>query len=312
MPPRCRYGGLYADLDLHPVATVDELLRDQTLLLPHTPNIGLTNAVMASVAGHPFLAFALRELPRYAIAWHHTSKHNTVLTSTGSTFIWAMHMRWAREHEAEQSARLVPAADWGKCSYCQLATTSLPAALSDVRQRLPVVTAAAKARSLMPRAGIDYAGVGPAAPTPTAPTAIVSGGSVGGGVAGEAAAFGMEEGSADAATLGGAITLPAARLPPRAPGPLIGTGGRWRSPLAHGEGSSWHSGDSFLVLLLFCHLDLVVTVGCAVVIYIRCRSTWRTVLVVCALLLVTAVHHHNGVLLFEVFVGRPWIWLIMT
>ena len=301
------------------MTTVDELLRDQTLLLPHTPNIGLTNAVMASVAGHPFLAFALHELPRYAIAWHHTSKHNTVLTSTGSTFIWAMHMRWAREHEAEQSARLVPAADWGKCSYCQLATASLPAALSDVPQRLPVVAAAARARSPTPRAGIVHAGVGivhagvgPAAPTATAPMAMVSGGSVSGGVAGEPAGVGVDEGSAGAGTLGGAITLTAARLPPRAPSSLIGTGGRWRSPLAHGQGSSWHSGDSFLVLLLFCHLDLVVIVGCAVVIYLRCRSTWRTVLVVCALLLVTAVHHHNGVLLFEVFVGRPWIWLIMT
>ena len=56
-----KYGGLYADLDLHPVTTVDAMLHGQTLLLPHTPNIGLTNAVMASTAGHPFMAHALRD-----------------------------------------------------------------------------------------------------------------------------------------------------------------------------------------------------------------------------------------------------------
>ena len=94
--------------------------------------------------------------------------------------------------------------------------------------------------------------------------------------------------------------------------PRPAASGRWRSPFAHGEGSSWHSRDSLLVLLLFCHLDLVVIVGCAVVIYLRCRSTQRTVLLVCVMLLFTAIHHHDGILLFEMFIGRPWIWLIMT
>ena len=41
----------------------------QRLLLPHTPNVGLTNALMASVAAHPFMGEALRLLPRYAHAW---------------------------------------------------------------------------------------------------------------------------------------------------------------------------------------------------------------------------------------------------
>ena len=68
--------------------------------------------MMASIRGHPFLSFCMRQLPNTARMWHHTSKHNIVLTSTGSTFIWAMHMRWAREHDPSESARLVPAADW--------------------------------------------------------------------------------------------------------------------------------------------------------------------------------------------------------
>ena len=78
---------------------------------------GLTNAVMASVPGHPFLDFAMHALPEYAHAWYHSSKHNTVLSSTGSTFIWAQHMRWARAHPPSEAASLLPARDWGKCSY---------------------------------------------------------------------------------------------------------------------------------------------------------------------------------------------------
>ncbi|KOO25005.1 glycosyltransferase family 32 protein [Chrysochromulina tobinii] len=106
------YGGLYADLDVHPVRPVDELLRGQTLLLPYTPNIGLTNAIVAATPGHPFLSFALRELPTYARRWYHVTRHFEVLTSTGSTFIWAMHMRWARMHSREVAASLIPAPDW--------------------------------------------------------------------------------------------------------------------------------------------------------------------------------------------------------
>ena len=79
-----RYGGLYVDLDVHPVRPVDELLRGQTLLLPYTPNIGLTNAIVAATPGHPFLSFALRELPTYARRWYHVTRHFEVLTSTGS------------------------------------------------------------------------------------------------------------------------------------------------------------------------------------------------------------------------------------
>lgn len=50
-----------------------------------------------------------------ALFRYHLSKHNTVLTSTGSTFIWAMFMRWDNE---AHPVSLIPAEDWGKCSVC--------------------------------------------------------------------------------------------------------------------------------------------------------------------------------------------------
>ena len=64
-----KYGGVYADLDIQAVERIDALLEGQQLLLPHTPNVGLTNALMASVAAHPFMSEALRLLPAYAHAW---------------------------------------------------------------------------------------------------------------------------------------------------------------------------------------------------------------------------------------------------
>lgn len=63
------YAGLYVDLDLEPAGKVDAMLRGQQLLLPHTPNIGLTNAMMASTKAHPFFEEVLKQLPNYAHAW---------------------------------------------------------------------------------------------------------------------------------------------------------------------------------------------------------------------------------------------------
>jgi mannosyltransferase OCH1-like enzyme len=117
-----KYGGVYADLDIQAVERIDALLEGQQLLLPHTPNVGLTNALMASVAEHPFMSEALRLLPAYAHAWYHLSKHNTVLSSTGSTYLWALYMRWPDTAESEPPA-LMQAHTWGKCSVCRPPTT---------------------------------------------------------------------------------------------------------------------------------------------------------------------------------------------
>lgn len=61
--------GLYVDLDLMPTGKIDAMLRGQEVLLPHTPNVGLTNAMMASRKSHPFFEESLRQLPAYAHAW---------------------------------------------------------------------------------------------------------------------------------------------------------------------------------------------------------------------------------------------------
>lgn len=113
------YGGVYADLDLLPTRPIDGLLAGHDCLLPRTPNVGLTNAFMASAANHPFFLEALRQLPRYAHAWYHVTRHNTILSSTGSTFVWAMFLRWPAG--AEQQPAIIAADQWGKTSFCEAA-----------------------------------------------------------------------------------------------------------------------------------------------------------------------------------------------
>ena len=106
---------MYSDLDIVPVERIDALLDGHALLLPRTPNVGLTNALMAAVPAHPFFERTLHELPRYKDAWYHFSKHNAVLSSTGSTFIWAMFLRWPMRYA---QPAIMPAHAWGKCSIC--------------------------------------------------------------------------------------------------------------------------------------------------------------------------------------------------
>ena len=88
--------------------------------------------------------------------------------------------------------------------------------------------------------------------------------------------------------------------------------GRWRSPFAHGEGSSWHSGSSVATLFFFCYLDLVVIALCVLGVHLHARSLRRTAIVAATLISFTAWQHYMGIIIFETLIGRPWIWLIMT
>lgn len=212
------HGGLYADLDLRPISSIEPMLRGHKLLLPHTPNVGLTNALMASTKGHPFFLEALRQLPTYEHRWYHVSKHNTVLSSTGSTFIWAMFMRYG----SPEHAALLPSEAWGKCSVC----------------KRPAATA-------------------------------------------------------------GATNI------------RMGDSGSWRSPLKHGQGSSWHSWDSVLVLSLYCKMEWLIAGGVGGLVYKRRRSILAAAAFSLCFLIPAYLQWMLGLNAFEFLICRPWIWFIM-
>ncbi|KAJ1618392.1 nucleotide-diphospho-sugar transferase [Pavlovales sp. CCMP2436] len=109
-----RYGGIYADLDIVSTRSIDRLIAGHEALLPLTPNIGITNAVMASTPGHEFFAFAIKELERYSQTWYHGTRHVTIVSSTGPTFLWSAFLHY----RGTNSVALVPAAVWGKCTVC--------------------------------------------------------------------------------------------------------------------------------------------------------------------------------------------------
>mmetsp|Transcript_25256 Transcript_25256/g.49248 ORF Transcript_25256/g.49248 Transcript_25256/m.49248 type:complete len:345 (+) Transcript_25256:68-1102(+) len=111
-----KYGGVYADLDIKPTRPVTEIIGDAELVLPQTPNFGLTNAFMASVNGSDFMAHIIDILPDHANKWYQIVRHWHIMTSAGPTFLWAQYERWTGDKSKDL---IVPAAYWGKCSICK-------------------------------------------------------------------------------------------------------------------------------------------------------------------------------------------------
>lgn len=254
---------------------------------------------------------------RYAHAWYHTTKHNTVLASTGSTFIWAMHMRWAREHAAAETAELLSAADWGKCSYCDgwrspwqwhadpparrlrvepneaAAPPSLAPQLQQQQQLLPPQQQfAAMVSARVASAHADSAAAARLATGASADPRVRLGGS------GGARSDGVEEG-------GAGVELA------RRVDPAWSLRAEWSSPFVHGEGSSWHSVDSVVLMALFCHLDWLTVVSLVGLVWLRSRSRSATACCAAGLFLLVGVHRSLNLIVLETFFGRPWIYLLM-
>mmetsp|Transcript_20301 Transcript_20301/g.48755 ORF Transcript_20301/g.48755 Transcript_20301/m.48755 type:complete len:545 (-) Transcript_20301:400-2034(-) len=338
-----KYGGLYVDLDLKPSARVDAMIRGQTLLLPHTPNVGLTNAMMASVAAHPFLREALNQLPQYAHAWYHVSKHNTVLSSTGSTFVWAMFMRWS---DARHPVSLVPAEDWGKCSVCGRSCRAASHPRSST-QRVGGAGEATDGTEVPPprkqakewaegrqfghlRDGEVAGGSENAEKGFRESDAPASGRGTTSAAAGElhaaeplrskqpaaASAEGLRtQRTREEETIEKGVTSHARQTSEKEPAAASAgeeDGFLWLSPFDHGRGSSWHSWDSALVLFLFCKINyLIVFVG-VLAVYARTKKPGVAAAVALAIVFCIWLNHLMGLSVFEGLLCRPWIWLIMS
>eukprot|EP01147_Barroeca_monosierra_P004544 gene4544-8566_t len=108
------YGGVYADLDIVPIRNIEPMLGDAELLLPETPNLGLTNAFMAATARNDFMYFLTTQLEGNANRWFHLTRHWQIITSTGPTFIWRM----ANLYTGPARITRIPASVWGKCLIC--------------------------------------------------------------------------------------------------------------------------------------------------------------------------------------------------
>ena len=117
------YGGIYADMDILPIRNVDPLLHilnlpqhvNKELLVAETYNLGLTNALFASIPNSTILSQFVQELPYYTRPLHGFEKlvpHFAVLLSTGPTRLW-IYLNQYRSNIAT-----IPPVLWGQCHQC--------------------------------------------------------------------------------------------------------------------------------------------------------------------------------------------------
>jgi mannosyltransferase OCH1-like enzyme len=109
-----RFGGVYADMDVQPVRSIEDMVRGVTAAVGATPNLGVTNAFMVSVANGSFFHFVASSLPAHASRWYHVTRHWEILTSTGPTFLW----KQLSQYGGPETVSVIPASVWGKCSIC--------------------------------------------------------------------------------------------------------------------------------------------------------------------------------------------------
>uniref|UniRef100_A0A7S1ZRA7 Alpha 1,4-glycosyltransferase domain-containing protein n=2 Tax=Ditylum brightwellii TaxID=49249 RepID=A0A7S1ZRA7_9STRA len=120
------YGGIYADMDVLPIRTVDPLLYKLNLpendykemIIAETYNLGLTNALFASVPNSTVLDQFTKELPFHTKPLHGLEPlfpHFAVLLSAGPTLFWTYLYRNGLR------SKVIPLnpAGWGQCHICR-------------------------------------------------------------------------------------------------------------------------------------------------------------------------------------------------
>ncbi|PWN48383.1 hypothetical protein IE53DRAFT_199979 [Violaceomyces palustris] len=89
------YGGIYMDLDIGCLRRLDDLLRFE-VILPKTIPVGVSNDVMLSQKGHPFMEQVIHNL----VTFNHQylSNYPTVMFSTGPMFVSASYGIYVDAH----------------------------------------------------------------------------------------------------------------------------------------------------------------------------------------------------------------------
>ncbi|BGP36475.1 hypothetical protein JCM10450v2_000375 [Rhodotorula kratochvilovae] len=107
------YGGVYMDLDIGCRRNLDPLLYFE-VVLPATIPVGVSNDLMFSQRGHPFMDLVIHNL----ITFDHTygTNYPTVMFSTGPMFLSAVYGMWPKELDegVERQVRILPRKWYGK------------------------------------------------------------------------------------------------------------------------------------------------------------------------------------------------------
>ena len=114
------YGGVYSDMDLQPKENIERMFSGVDVVNFETPNIGLTNMMLAAKRGSKLMACVIGQLGPRQFQMHHIAlpaRGWQILSSTGPTFWWAMNsMNMC--NDGTEKIRTVSAEFMGRCSLC--------------------------------------------------------------------------------------------------------------------------------------------------------------------------------------------------
>eukprot|EP00658_Telonema_sp_P-2_P003103 TRINITY_DN11141_c0_g1_i2.p1 TRINITY_DN11141_c0_g1~~TRINITY_DN11141_c0_g1_i2.p1 ORF type:complete len:394 (-),score=70.51 TRINITY_DN11141_c0_g1_i2:459-1640(-) len=117
------YGGVYADLDIQPNEPIDRYLNGTDVALFETPNMGLTNMILASRKHSPFMQCLAAKLVAYRWQYHHLlipAKGWKILSGTGPSYVWGMASPYlcGSSFGRDEEMRLMSSQLSGRCSLC--------------------------------------------------------------------------------------------------------------------------------------------------------------------------------------------------
>lgn len=110
------FGGVYMDLDMGCLRPMDPLLKYQ-VILPKTIPVGVSNDLMTSTVGHPFMEQVIRALITFDI--NYILNYPTVMFTTGPMFMSAQYGFYTASHpptpeNPSGDVRILPKSLYGK------------------------------------------------------------------------------------------------------------------------------------------------------------------------------------------------------
>jgi len=107
------FGGIYIDLDIGCLRRMDPLLA-YPVTLPKTIPVGVSNDLMFSAKGHPFMEQTIHNLVTFDHSW--VLNYPTVMFSTGPMFLSAQYGIYTSAHSntASDDIRILPKSLYGK------------------------------------------------------------------------------------------------------------------------------------------------------------------------------------------------------
>ncbi len=107
------FGGIYIDLDIGCLRRMDPLLA-YPVVLPKTIPVGVSNDLMFSAKGHPFMEQTIHNLVTFDHSW--VLNYPTVMFSTGPMFLSAQYGIYTSAHPntASVDIRILPKSLYGK------------------------------------------------------------------------------------------------------------------------------------------------------------------------------------------------------